>query len=523
MDNKHYSRSNPPPVAKNSRFAAAAMMERDDRNHDEDTRSNSNNNNIIMTNSRWAGGSGSGSGRSPEPPIMMMNNQGPPPVANSRFAKAAEMAKQEGLERDERRGGGEGGFGRSSGGGDNNEQQQRGGFGGDRGGGFDRNDRGDRGGGFGGDRNDRGGFGGDRNDRGGFGGDRGGGFGGDRGGGFGGDRGGDRGPRNYNSSNNAPLTQNSRFASAAADDPDYVDRPERERRMQERDREGGPGGRSGFRNERFGGGRGGGGGGHDTPLPKGPRGSDSAPDAYDQQAGLDRVNALLKPKIKKEDKVVKPPTKMHEDNMLKIPSKALAKDEETLFPSKKKKDEQEPAKAEPVAAPEPSPAANVEIGNAEELLKEFSTGGKQGQELAVWTQDNKVGLPSVDKLVFELLMENERLNPNPECLWAEADKFGAALMTLVEDNLIAQMEVLWGIQTYCDKLGFPKLNDESICQAMFRSMYKFDLATTDAFFEWKEDESKEHMTGKTNAIIQTMDWFAWLEEDDEEEEGDEEY
>lgn len=75
---------------------------------------------------------------------------------------------------------------------------------------------------------------------------------------------------------------------------------------------------------------------------------------------------------------------------------------------------------------------------------------------------------------------------------------------------------------YCDKLGFPKLNEEYLVQTMFRSMYKFDLAGDDAFAEWKDDESDEHSDGKLKAVIQTVDWFNWLEEDDDDEEDEDE-
>ena len=75
---------------------------------------------------------------------------------------------------------------------------------------------------------------------------------------------------------------------------------------------------------------------------------------------------------------------------------------------------------------------------------------------------------------------------------------------------------------YCDKLGFPKLNEEYLVQSMFRAMYKFDLAVDDAFTEWKDDESDEHADGKLKAVIQTVDWFAWLEQDDDDDDDDEE-
>jgi hypothetical protein len=52
-------------------------------------------------------------------------------------------------------------------------------------------------------------------------------------------------------------------------------------------------------------------------------------------------------------------------------------------------------------------------------------------------------------------------------------------------------------------------------------MYKYDLAENDAFAEWKEDESEVHETGKMKALIQTVDWFLWLDEDDDDDdEGD---
>jgi hypothetical protein len=39
---------------------------------------------------------------------------------------------------------------------------------------------------------------------------------------------------------------------------------------------------------------------------------------------------------------------------------------------------------------------------------------------------------------------------------------------------------------------------------------------------WKEDESPEHEAGKLNAVIQTVDWFNWLEEDDDDDDDEEE-
>ena len=157
-----------------------------------------------------------------------------------------------------------------------------------------------------------------------------------------------------------------------------------------------------------------------------------------------------------------------------------------------------------------------------DLLNEFVSGNKLGEDLKQWCSDQGALLPSVDKLVFHLLFEKEMKNPDPSCAWSSADKYGAALLSLVEEDIGGQIQVLWGIQKYCDKLGFPKLNEEYLVQTMFRSMYQFDLVGDEAFIEWKEDESEDHMEGKLKSVIQTVDWFVWLEEDEEEEEEEEE-
>ena len=228
----------------------------------------------------------------------------------------------------------------------------------------------------------------------------------------------------------------------------------------------------------------------------------------------DKVAELLKPKAPAaEDNILKVPTKsapQHDENMLKMPNKETKK-ETALLPKQKAKE------AEVTQAPS--------VIHSEESLQEFISGNKQGDELKAWCETQGAALPPVKRLVFSLLSEKEKLNPDMNCSWAEPSKFGAAFLSMVDEDLYGQMQILWGIQQYCDSLGFPKLNEEYIVQAMFRSMYKFDLTSDDAFLAWKEDESDEHEKGKMTAIIQTVDWFNWLEEDDadQEDEDAEEY
>lgn len=196
---------------------------------------------------------------------------------------------------------------------------------------------------------------------------------------------------------------------------------------------------------------------------------------------------------------------------------------------KKRREEEEKKAAEKKAAEEAAAArAAAEKEAADrvakvaalesDLLNEFASGNRLGEYLQAWCSEQGSVLLTVEKLIFHLLSTKEQKNPDLECGWAEEEKYGTALVPLVEDDADAQMQVLWALQKYCHNIGFPKVNDEYVVQAMFRAMYKFDLAEPGAFDLWKDDESDENSTGKMKAVIQTMDWFAWLEEEDDSEE-----
>jgi len=299
----------------------------------------------------------------------------------------------------------------------------------------------------------------------------------------------DRGP---------PPVANSRFMNAVAADQDYHDeknaRNERDNNRQNDDRY----------DDRYddqrgngGGGRydGGGGGGRYDEQPR--------PQSYDEPQ-KSSVADLLKPKARPmEENILKVPTKDHSDNFLKAPSKV------------KPKPVAEKSKTAPSA---PTP---VKVVDDSDILAEFASGNKLGTDLQAWVESLPV-VPSVERLVFHLLTETEKSTPDLECGWAESAKYGAALVSLVEDDLLKQKEILFAVQKYSQSLGMPKLDDEYVVQAMFRAMYKFDLADDETFTLWKEDESPEHEAGKLKAVIQTVDWFNWLEEEDDDEEDYEE-
>ena len=489
-DRSHRDDRGPPPVAQNSRFAAAAEADRSLQPRGDDRGPPP-----VPQNSRFAAAAEAdrdyGASRSP---------RGPPPAPqNSRFAAAAAEAEREAMEREDRY--------------------------------RERNDF------------------------------------------YGRDGGGGGGP---------PPPQNSRFAAAVAADEDYVPE-ERRRRGGPDDRYDDRGDRGGY-NDRFG--DRGGGGYNDRPRGGGGYGGDRRgyddrggrfnryDDRYEDRRGADdrappldrqevrrgRVDDILKPKERADtsNMLVPPPkapehaanmfvppapkAREHADNMLVPPApKAREHADNMLVPPKKK---EEPEKAEEKGKAAEAAAPSTPAANVEELLNEFVSGDKLGDDLKAWVEEKRAQIPTVEKLIFHLLSEKELKNPDPECGWAEPSKYGAALQALVEDDIAGQMQVLWAIQKvskpcprtesltfrtltcrlhyqYCDKLGFPKLNDEYLVQSMFRSMYKYDLSESDAFTEWKEDESSEHETGKLKAVIQTVEWFNWLEEDDDDD--DDEY
>lgn len=267
-----------------------------------------------------------------------------------------------------------------------------------------------------------------------------------------------------------PMPTNSRFAAAIDADEDYV--PAERRRMDDRERMDDRGGdrfddRGGYdRDDRgFGGSRGGydrdrgddrygsrGGGG-------GGRYGDDRRGGYENRGGYDderrgggyderpsrRVDDILKPSAPvPSDNILDVPTAApeHMDNVLKAPTKTKAEKEAEA--AKKAAEEEAAAKAAAAeaAAEERAKASQVEG----DILAEFVSGNKQGEELKAWCDEQGTLLPPVERLVFHMLTETEKKNPDPNCAWAEPEKYGAALLSRVEDDLYGQMQVLWAIQ-----------------------------------------------------------------------------
>jgi hypothetical protein len=165
------------------------------------------------------------------------------------------------------------------------------------------------------------------------------------------------------------------------------------------------------------------------------------------QPDRSRVADLLKPKARTLDEnVLKVPgaiAPQHADNMLKFPSKT--KSEEDEAEARRRKEEEE-ASAKALEAEAIAAQLVLDEALLNDRMEYFISGERLGNDLKQWCSDTLHGDVSIETLVCKLLMEREKKNPDPECSWADPNKFGTALVHLVGDNVYSQMQVLWGIQ-----------------------------------------------------------------------------
>lgn len=159
----------------------------------------------------------------------------------------------------------------------------------------------------------------------------------------------------------------------------------------------------------------------------------------------------------------------------------------------------------------------------EKLLKTFCT--TCGKELVSFIDENSSKLPDLETLFFTLLQFYEK----EDISWAKEEKHGLGIKHLLEGkDMKMQLQLLWAVQKYCNSINFPKNkvvkdNEQWYIHTLFRVLLENDFVTLDSYSEWKDDETTSKDVGKTKAIIQTMDWFNWLDEilcDGDEEEDD---
>ncbi|GMH83938.1 hypothetical protein TL16_g09762 [Triparma laevis f. inornata] len=286
-----------------------------------------------------------------------------------------------------------------------------------------------------------------------------------------------------------PPDTNSRFAQAVADDVDYRDR---------QTREGGPADRGDGRGE----------------LRENTRAGGSAP--------------RVKKGISKEFEAKKPNTLV--SNILALPGESQEEAEARVAAGKEKKakkEAEEKAAAEKLAVEKAKKEAEEkaakdaiaekQAGAEKALLEEFASGKIQGEELRAWCEKHGDLLPSAFKLMYAMLTEKRRA-PEDEvkCVWGADEAYGEALTFLTEeDNVANQVQLCYAVQYHCNDLGFPKLNGDSVFVSLLKGLYKFDFAEAEAQMLYKDDDDEKFSEGKTKGYFQSSQWFAWLEESDD--------
>jgi len=200
--------------------------------------------------------------------------------------------------------------------------------------------------------------------------------------------------------------------------------------------------------------------------------------------------------------------KKQETNAGNKKSKENDVNEKEVEPRKTEKEEEEKKHAEQLQ----------KVKAEEELLQKFIS--LKGDELLDFCKDNESTLSNhIETLTNSLFKEHKNAS------WTSTHK--SALQSLIPpDNMSKQLDVLFAVQKYCHSINFPKESDKNVILSYFEIMLSEDIVSFDAFFDWKDDEQKVHEQGKMKAIIQTMDWFNYLEDmvaGDDEEYYDDEY
>jgi eIF4-gamma/eIF5/eIF2-epsilon len=108
--------------------------------------------------------------------------------------------------------------------------------------------------------------------------------------------------------------------------------------------------------------------------------------------------------------------------------------------------------------------------------------------------------------------------------WCQKCEFGAVILSLVGADVKKQVRAIYAIQAHFNKLKFPKVDvkgqSRSVLELVFQSAYQHELFDEAAFIAWSEDDSDA--PGKLTAIVQTTNFIALLNSQEEEEYDDDE-
>ena len=180
-------------------------------------------------------------------------------------------------------------------------------------------------------------------------------------------------------------------------------------------------------------------------------------------------------------------------------------------------------------------AAQEEKDRRERALKAAEGAVKsqlKGEELVAFLQDTPALGQDITAGALASTVLSQLEDPS-SIKWLSAAEYGAALVFLTKDRgASSQVELLYAVQTHCHANKFPKVESKGktlrLIDVIFRLLYAGELVDVSGFTAWTEDDNEVlQAPGKLDAIVQTTEFIAWLNEPEvedfeDEEEGDEE-
>merc|ERR1712129_124556 len=99
-------------------------------------------------------------------------------------------------------------------------------------------------------------------------------------------------------------------------------------------------------------------------------------------------------------------------------------------------------------------------------------------------------------------------------------KTGAAALRAVAPDVPSQVGLIEAAKKHCASLEFPKdANSKSLVQQAFKSLFLSEIADVEAFEAWRDGD--DDSDAKVKALMQTTEFFSYLDTIDDEETEDE--
>jgi len=103
--------------------------------------------------------------------------------------------------------------------------------------------------------------------------------------------------------------------------------------------------------------------------------------------------------------------------------------------------------------------------------------------------------------------------------WLGGKQYGSVIKQMMKGKSKEQKEAVYVLQAYCDGKGYPKIDGEPLIQTLFHGVFDKNVVDEEALLGWRDDEKE--VGNKRRALVQTTQFFTWLEDEEEEEEEEE--